>query len=122
MTIAENYYIPKTFSSSHSLSDNSGVPYARKAYARGSLRFDIPEAGFPTVKAPIHPWIPGVSTPEGIMLAAGASALVVNTISASSEALFHVAQGLASFAMVGIVGGIPTSAIWLSTKLLAHHS
>ena len=121
MTVAENYYIPPTLSSSRSLRDNPGLPYARKAYSNSSLRFDIPESGFPTVKAPIRPWIPGVSTPEGAMLAAGASALVINTISAGSEAFFHAAQGLASFAMVGIVGGIPTSALWLSTKLLSHH-
>lgn len=115
-----DYYIPQTIPTYKV--DPRNQPYDRSAYMRPvKPTFDIPDSGFPTAPAPVRPWIPGLSTPEGIIIAASSSTAVLNTFSNGSEAVLHAAQGAISFLLVTIIGGIPTGAIWMTTRVFAHH-
>lgn len=114
------YYIPRAMPTYKVEPRNR--PYDREAYLKPiKPTFGIPNSGFPTAPAPVRPWIPGLSTPEGIIIVASASTAVINTISNGSEAVLHAAQSAISLILVAVIGGIPTGAIWIGTRLFAHH-
>lgn len=99
-------------------------PFDPKVYLsqipRNSPLFDIPLAvdkGFPQVRN-IQPWIPGVSTPEGLLLTASVSTLLLNAVANGGEATIRVIEGAASAIFVLAITGIPTSVAWLSTQVL----
>lgn len=98
-----------------------GKPFRIDAYAapKSSL-FDIPlsvEKGFPQVKA-IQPWIPGVSTPEGTLLSASVSVMLLNAVLTGGDATLKVFEGIATATFALVLTAIPTSVTFLSTQVL----
>ena len=98
-------------------------PFNQVAYSssrKTSQLFDIPlavPAGFPQSKV-VQPWIPGVSTPEGLLLTAGVSALLMNAVANGGEAAVKIIEGVASTVFVLAITGIPASVTWFSTQIL----
>lgn len=100
------------------------TPFDPRVYSSPVLAlsplFDIPlavEKGFPQVRT-IQPWIPGVSTPEGLLLTASVSTLLLNAVANGGEAAIRAIEGAASAVFVLAITGIPTSVAWLSTQVL----
>lgn len=92
----------------------------RSPFAGDSRLFDIPLAvdkGFPQVNR-IMPWIPGISTPEGVTLSISAPLILLNTVANGGEAAIRALEGIASAIFVSAIIGIPASITWLSTQVL----
>ena len=97
-------------------------PFNSSAYStsRKVPLFDIPlavDVGFPQGKA-VQLWIPGVSTPEGLLLTASASMLLLNAVANGGEAMVKAIEVVASTVFVLVITGIPVSITWLSTQVL----
>ena len=73
------------------------------------------QRGFPRASGPIREWVPGVSTPEGLIVSsAGALAL----LSVMEPNMFErVIQLGATAAIVTVTTAIPAGAVWFGTHL-----
>lgn len=81
----------------------------------------IPDAhGFPRAAPPIRPWIPGVSTPEGLILATASVMLAAEAFGPAGEQLVRALQGVATLAMTAAAAGIPAAALWIGDRLVPH--
>lgn len=74
--------------------------------------------GFPRAAQPIQEWIPGVSTPEGILLTS--SAAMGLTLLLSPDLFDRVISGAATVIFVGVSTGIPAAAVWVGANLTGH--
>jgi len=98
-------------------------PFNAEAYLasrKPSPLFDIPQSvksGFPQGKA-VQPWIPGISTPEGLILTASVSALFLDAVANGGEAAVKMIETAATAIFVLAITGIPASVAWLSTQVL----
>lgn len=95
-------------------------PEVYLASRKPSPLFDIPlsvKSGFPQGKA-IQPWIPGISTPEGLILTASVSALFLDAVANGGEATVKMIETATTAIFVLAITGIPASITWLSTQVL----
>lgn len=71
--------------------------------------------GFPRANLPIHEWIPGISTPEGLLLGSMTAAAV---FASSNPHLFErIIQSAATAMIVGVGTAIPAGAVWFGSTL-----
>lgn len=76
-----------------------------------------PQRGFPRAEGTIFPWVPGVSTPEGVVLVSSAALILTELNTAGGEALVRVAQATLTLVFGTVVVGIPTASLWISAQL-----
>ena len=70
--------------------------------------------GFPRADAPVREWIPGVSTPEGLLLGTAAAVVLV----AGQPALFErLVMMTATGVMVTVTTAVPAGAVWFGAHL-----
>ena len=70
--------------------------------------------GFPRAESPAREWIPGVSTPDGLMLGTAAAVVLV----ASQPALFErLVTMTATGVLVTVTTAVPAGAVWFGTHL-----
>ncbi len=80
-----------------------------EVYASGLTR------GFPRASLPIHEWIPGISTPEGLLIGSMTAAAV---FASSNPHLFErIIQSAATAMIVGVGTAIPAGAVWFGSTL-----
>lgn len=86
-------------------------PFHRSVYADGEGVRGVAQVGFPssTRGEKIHPWVPGVSTPEGIILVTGVAAALHG-----GDGLVRAVQSVATGLVMGATSGIPAAAMWFS--------
>lgn len=71
--------------------------------------------GFPRAELPVREWVPGVSTPEGLLLtSAAASAVAV----AGFPILEKAVTAFTTLAIAGITTGVPAGSVWLGLSVL----
>lgn len=71
--------------------------------------------GFPSAKATIHEWIPGVSTPEGLILGSMAAAMLISLV--EPHTFERVVTGATTFLVVGVTTALPAGAVWFGSSL-----
>lgn len=71
--------------------------------------------GFPRSEAVVHEWIPGVSTPDGLVLGTMAAAMFISLI--EFQAFERAVQGVASLLVVGVTTALPAGAVWFGSSL-----
>ena len=91
---------------------------ARRSAADAGPAVIVAEAGFPRAAAPVRPWIPGVSTPEGIILASAAMVAASETFGPAGEMVVRAVQGTAATVLASTIVSIPAAALWLGERLL----
>lgn len=72
-----------------------------------------PMHGFPRAAGPVREWVPGVSTPDGLLL--GAAGVVL--VSAHPLLMERLVSGAVTSAMVLVGAAVPGSAVWLGLNL-----
>jgi hypothetical protein len=97
-------------------------PFHSQAYNAGKVltpEFDTIRPGFPQAKVPFKPWVPGVSTPEGMMIATGAGAMLVHALNNGGD-IIRTLEGIATSVFVLVITGIPAGALWISSQVFPH--
>jgi len=74
--------------------------------------------GFPRQPVPIKQWVPGVSTPEGLILASAAAVAAAETLGVTGELLVKAVNGAAALLLATTVVGIPAGAVWIGEQLM----
>ena len=122
----EPYHVPLTqpaFSYEPVAQRLMSRPFHPAAYPRDTNNVDPREEtyfltrGFPRNSGPVKPWIPGVSTPEGIIVTSTAVLFAADLMGPTGEAVTRALQGVAMVAMTSVVTGIPAAALWLGDSL-----
>lgn len=92
-------------------------PFAPSVYDDSEVFFEPEVAGFPRAETVILPWVPGVSTPEGMVLVGSAALLMTELGGSGGEALVRFAQTSLTVMFSGIAVGIPAASLWLGATL-----
>lgn len=95
-------------------------PQAYKATRVLTPEFDTVAPGFPQATRPLKPWVPGVSTPEGLILASGTGAILIHAINSGGDVL-RTLEGIATSVFVLVITGIPAGALWISSQFPHPH-
>lgn len=75
----------------------------------------VPYRGFPRAEVPVREWIPGVSTPEGLLLG---GAVAVSAFGAVNPVMLErLASGVTTGAVVAVSAVIPAFTVWFGTHL-----
>lgn len=99
-------------------------PFAASVYTataesgapRRTLRPGYPEANGPA-KGNVLPWVPGISSPEGIIVASSIAVLATG----GGEAFIKALESSAQLLVIGITIGIPSAALWIAGGTTAAH-
>ena len=101
---------------------HSTRPFHPSVYSSSTpheARTSILPTGFPrNPGGPARPWVPGVSTPEGIIVASAAVVLAGDLLGGTGEAVVRTLQAFTVVTMTSIAAGLPTAAIVFSDRLL----
>lgn len=85
-------------------------PFAQHVYER-RLSSKIQTVGFPRATGDtVKPWIPGVTTPEGIILATGIAVVAMS----SPDMVERLATVAATMVVAGVSLGVPSAALVMS--------
>lgn len=71
--------------------------------------------GFPRAETTVHEWIPGISTPEGLILSGVATAAVV--VASNPQLFERVVSGASTFLVVGVTATVPAATVLFGTTL-----
>ena len=71
--------------------------------------------GFPRAETTVHEWIPGISTPEGLLLSGVATAAVV--VASNPQLFERVVSGASTFLVVGVTASVPAATVLFGTTL-----
>jgi hypothetical protein len=89
-------------------------PLIEKPFHRSAYRVMTSRVGFPGGNGgKIHPWIPGISTPEGIVLVTG-----IVTVATSGDLAARAMQAAAGGVSLLVVAGIPITATYVTAHFL----
>jgi len=93
-------------------------PFHVSVYRTNNLESHKPQTrtqppSFPEAENRVTIWIPGVSTPEGIVLLTGFATLLVG----GEDLILKMAQTVAASIVFAVAAGVPTTAIWLATNI-----
>lgn len=90
-------------------------PFHVSAYtSSGKTPAPASPSGFPTASpARVQPWIPGVTSPEGVVLVTGLTAAMVG----GGETVVRAAQFVASGVAAAVTAGFPGAAAYFAAHL-----
>jgi hypothetical protein len=84
--------------------------------SRTAVRTVAPARGFPRSAVPVQEWVPGVSRPDGALLA-GAAGATVGVAVLGGESVARAVGAVTSGVIVLVSAAIPTAAMWWGASL-----